>query len=262
MKPTTLFVLFAVIALSACSGWPQAALGLTGAALPAGQGDTASLGSVTVTGKAEVKVAPDEVIITLGVITFDEDVTDAKNRNDEIVQRVYEIALFYGIEAKNVQTDYISLSPRYEYKYDQQEIIGYEAYKTIAVTLHDLTQYEDFIAAALVSGVNYIHGVEFRTTELRKYRDQAREMAITAAQEKAAALAQALGQEIGMATSISEGYDDWYSSYGRWWGSSWNGGAYQNSVQSVGGEAAYSGGALLPGQLSITASVTVSFVTR
>ncbi|HEV7522684.1 MAG TPA: SIMPL domain-containing protein, partial [Candidatus Angelobacter sp.] len=40
--------------------------------------------------------------------------------------------------------------------------------------------------------------------DLRKYRDQARDLAVKAALEKAAALARALGQDIGKAQSIEE----------------------------------------------------------
>ena len=43
-----------------------------------------------------------------------------------------------------------------------------------------------------------------RTSELRKYRDQAREKAIQAAKEKAAALAAALGAKLGRPYSIVE----------------------------------------------------------
>jgi len=261
MKTKSIILAFMALALSACGALPQAAAALSGVSVPAAQitDSPDASGSITVTGRAEVKVIPDEVIITLGVVTFNEEITTARTQNDDIVQRVYDTALAFGIEAKNIQTDYINLSPRYDYDYERQQIIGYDASKTIAVTLHDLTKYESFITAALDQGVNYILGVDFRTTELRKYRDQAREMAITAAQEKAAAMAQGLSQEIGAPLSIVEGYDDWYSSYGRWWGGAWNGAMMQNSVQSIEGSAEYSGGALLPGQISITASVTVSF---
>ena len=43
------------------------------------------------------------------------------------------------------------------------------------------------LAAALKAGVNQVNNVEFYTSELRKYRDQARELAMKAAKEKAQA---------------------------------------------------------------------------
>ena len=55
---------------------------------------------ITVTGDAEVRVVPDEVVITVGIETSDEDIEKAKQKNDERVQKVLELTDQYGIEAK------------------------------------------------------------------------------------------------------------------------------------------------------------------
>src|SRR5439155_27153369 len=47
-------------------------------------------------------------------------------------------------------------------------------------------------------------GIDYQSTELRKYRDQARDEATKAAKEKAVALAQALGNQVGKTHSIEE----------------------------------------------------------
>jgi hypothetical protein len=86
--------------------------------------------------------------------------------------------------------------------------------KTLIITLNDITKFDDVLSGALLAGANYVHGIEFRTTELRKYRDQARAMAIKAAREKADALAAELGLEVTKALSISESGVGWFSSYG------------------------------------------------
>ena len=49
-----------------------------------------------------------------------------------------------------------------------------------------------------------MEGIEFRTTQIRKHKDKARQMAIRAAQEKAIALTKEIGQTIGKAYSITE----------------------------------------------------------
>jgi len=46
---------------------------------------------ITVTGSAEVRVAPDEVVLSLGVETWDENIRAAKNKNDEIMRRALAI---------------------------------------------------------------------------------------------------------------------------------------------------------------------------
>jgi uncharacterized protein YggE len=69
--------------------------------------------------------------------------------------------------------------------------------RRIAVILHDLSKFESLLSGVLQAGVNYVHNIEFRNTELRKHRARARSMAILAAREKAVALAKDLGQKVG-----------------------------------------------------------------
>jgi uncharacterized protein YggE len=60
--------------------------------------------------------------------------------------------------------------------------LGVEVHsKTLAIAREDM---EATPAAAVDAGATHIHGVDFETTELRKYRDQARSLAVKAATEK------------------------------------------------------------------------------
>jgi len=67
--------------------------------------------------------------------------------------------------------------------------------------------------AVMSAGANRVDGIEYQSSELRKYRDQARDEATKAAKEKAVALAQALGNQIGKTYSIEE-VQQWNGSYG------------------------------------------------
>jgi len=217
--------------------------------------------SITVSGSAEVKVAPDEVVLTLGVETWDLDISVAKTKNDEIVQRVLALAKDYGIDSNHIQTDYVSIEPRYQDSYEKRSFLGYFVRKTIALTLGDVSKFEGLLSSALEAGVNYVHGVEFRTTELRKYRDEARALAIKAAKEKAQALAKELGHDVGEPLTISEEQSNWWSGYSAWWGSR-GGMMQQNVVQSMGQTSWDSAGPTPPGQIAVNARVTVEFDLR
>lgn len=215
---------------------------------------------ISATGDAEVRVVPDEVILTLGVETWDKDLDLAKSQNDEIVARALALTTAYGIEPQHVQTDYVSIEPRYRNGYyDESDFIGFFVRKTIVITLKDISKFEDLLASALGAGVNHVQGIQFRTTDLRKYRDEARAMAIKAAQEKAVALAAELGQKVGDPHMIREERSGWWSGYGAWWGSRWGGAMAQNVIQEVGGNALTGESSVAPGQISVTAKVTASF---
>jgi len=209
---------------------------------------------ITVTGSSEVRVVPDEVILTLGIETDDIDISVAKQENDRIAREVMIVAKGFGIEERYIQTDYINIEPRYEDYYDYKEFHGYFIMNTIVITIKDIEKLEDIMTAVLEKGVNYIYGVDFRTSELREHRDKARLMAIRAAREKAEALAGELDQNIGKPISIYENQDYWYSGYNSYW----NGGMYQNSM-AYDGYATETEGPIAPGEINITASVTVSF---
>lgn len=214
---------------------------------------------ITVTGDADVKVPPDEVIITLGVETWDEDLDVAKGLNDTRVKDVLAIAQDFKIESKHIQTEHISIEPRYDDSYERRDFIGFFVRKTIVITLKDISKFEDLLTSVLGAGVNYVHGIQFRTTELRKYKDQARELAIKAAKEKAIALAGELDQDVGEPRSIQENQSGWWSWYGSWWGSRGGGGMAQNVIQEVGGGSVGGENSMAPGQITVNARVTVSF---
>ena len=144
---------------------------------------------ITVTGDADVKVVPDEVILTLGVETWNEDLDVAKKDNDQRIKNTLSMTKKFDILPKHVQTDYISIDPTYKSHVDERIIIGYSVRKTIVITLRDIAKFEDVLSSALKSGVNRVQGIQFRTTELRRHRDRARALAIKAAREKAVALA-------------------------------------------------------------------------
>jgi len=214
---------------------------------------------ITVTGDAEIKVIPDQIVITFGVLTESKDVAAAKKSNDDKVKKVLDLAAKYKIDQKDIQTDYTNISPKYRYdKYT--EIIGYTVTKNIVVTLHDASLYESFLSDAVQSGVNYVSNVEFKTSELRKYRDMARAAAIKAAKEKATALAKELGQSIGQPLTIDEQSSSWYD-----WGGLYNASIpAQNSMQSgqAGGESENSsseGSTIALGRIKVTAHISVVF---
>lgn len=216
-------------------------------------------GVITVSGEAVVKVVPDEVLITLGVENFHRELSVAKRRNDLSVQEVISITKRYAVAAKDIQTDYISIEPRYDDTYPYTNLTGHFVRRTIVVTLRDIDVFEDLLTAVTEAGATNVHGIDFRTSELRKYRDQARALAVQAASEKAEAMAGVLSISVGKPKSIHEDHVGWWSWYGYgWWGSRYAG-MSQNVVQNASGPSPDFEGAFAPGQISVNARVTVTF---
>ena len=213
---------------------------------------------ITVTGEAEVRVIPDEVVLTIGIETSDKNLLTAKNQNDQRAKEVLSLTKKFQFDPKHVQTDHISIEPRYKSDYEKKEFLGYFVKKTVVYTLKDISKFEDLLSDVLLLGANYVHGIDFRTTELRKHRDQARLLAIKAAKEKAMDMAGALGQKIGRAQSIREDNVGWWSWYNSRWGSRNANAMTQNVIQSDASPSSEYG-SIAPGMIDVTTRVTVSF---
>jgi len=220
--------------------------------------DDPELSLITVTGDAEVRVVPDEVILTLGVETWNEDLSVAKNENDQRIQQIMDLAEKEEIEEKHIQTDHISIMPRYDDQWEHRDFVGYFVRRTIAITLRDPSRFEEILSGVLESGANYVHGIQFQTTKLRTHRDEARALAILAAKEKAVALAKELGQNVGTPHRIQEGRVGWWSGYGSRWGNRWGSAMAQNVIQNAPSSQGTEGSVAL-GQIKVHANVTVSF---
>ena len=77
--------------------------------------------------------------------------------------------------------------------------------------------------------------------------------------EEIEALAGELDQEIGVPTMIQEVQNSWWSGYNSWWGANWGNGMTQNVIQEAGVGILTGDGSLAPGQISVTARVSVTF---
>lgn len=218
--------------------------------------------TITVSGEAEIRVVPDEVEITLGVETWNAKLDSAKHENDSRVEAIIDTVQDFGVKPQHIKTDHLSLDITYNsYNYyEMRKITGYFVRRTIVVTLRDISKFDELLAEVVESGANTIHGIQFRTTELRKHRDNARELAINAAREKAVALAGELDQSIGLPQNIHENQAGWWSWYSSgWWGARYGGTMSQNVIQESSSVSTLSDSGMAPGQISVTAQVTVVF---
>ena len=227
--------------------------------------------SIMVTGEAEVRVVPDQVLISMTAETREPDIKDAQIKNDKTILAVMKYATEkLGIEEKNIQTDHINVAPVYrqcnyrdelEGRCSPLEIVYYSVRKGIQIRLDDLDKYDSVISAALSNGITNIDNVQFITTELRKHRDKARKMAAKASQEKAKAIAETLGMKVGKPINVNVNHVS--HSYPRshsWQGRGGNMGGQNMMMQvSSGGSMAGEGSGLALGQISISAVISVTY---
>jgi uncharacterized protein YggE len=209
---------------------------------------------ITVTGEAEVRVAPDEVVFDLTVQTLNRDLRMAKTQTDERLKKTLDLTRKYKIAPADVQTDYVKLEPRYRGGDETRTLVGYSVRKDLVFTLRDAAQAEELLSELIEAGNSRINSVTFRSSQLRKHRDEARALAIKAAREKAVALTAEIGQKIGKAFSIEEEVAGGNANFRA-------GLMNQNvSVATDGDTFTSSEGTLALGQIKVNARVTVRFI--
>lgn len=205
--------------------------------------DKLQVKTVRVTGTAEIKVVPDRAIIELGVEKQSASATVAKQAADAAARKILAALRADGVDDKDIQTTYLCLQPQFNYRKGMR-ISYFVAAQTLTVTIRDLSRLDSLLESLIQAGGNRIDSIQYETSDLRKYRDDARERAVKAAREKAGALAAAIGQEIGKAQSIEEIAEP----YG-----------YMSNTNFEVAKMRAQSSATAPGEKSISAAVVVTF---
>ncbi len=217
--------------------------------------------SVQVSGAAVINVTPDRALIQLGVQSNGPTPDSTQNANVLEIQKVIAAVRALGIDAKDIATDYYIVYPVYD-DFSSLVIKGYRIDNTVSITLRDVNLADDVILAALRVGANEVQDVQFYTSELRKYRDQARALAMQAASEKASALAGTAGAQTGCLINVSEASS--YQYYGSWRGGRataiWAQNTIQNAVGPDQGQAGLGEDSPITlGQIAVRAEVSASY---
>ncbi len=222
-------------------------------------GDCDSSRTIQTSGSATVKVIPDLVTIQLGVTSNATTPQGVYDQNTAAMKKTIAAIRALGMADKDMSTGYYLIQPIYE-DYNSLDIKGYRINNNLVVNLKDVSKVSQVLTAALTAGANEVVDVQFKTSQLRQYRDQARALAMKAAQEKARDLASAANAQPGCVLSIDETNSSYYYP---WQSMRFNlsMGMTQNTVQNASGSAQppSDDGPISLGQISVQADVQVRF---
>ena len=218
---------------------------------------------INVSGSAEIKVVPDEIRLRVAVESRNAALEEARLDNDTKIAAALAFLKQAGMPDRDVKTDFISVQPDYDRDRSRVTPVAYIIRKSIEIRLTNTVAFQAVVTGLLTNGVNFIENVDFRTTQLRQHRDQARLLAVRAAKEKAKALTDELGVKLGRPYNVNAADNSAYlGSSSRFLNSSIGANNFvQNvSVASGGGASDNPSDAVAVGQISITATVNFSFL--
>jgi len=164
-------------------------------------------GRLTVTGEGNVASVPDMATITLGVRHEAKTAGEALDLTSTAATQVLERLTAAGIEARDMQTRDLALSPIWDNRSPAQqrpEIVGFEASNTVTVRVRALDSLGRVLNDVVEGGANTFRGLSFGLQDPRPVLDEARKQAVAEALRKARLYASAAGITLGPVLQLSE----------------------------------------------------------
>lgn len=160
---------------------------------------------VTVTGQATIAVAPDTVVIRIGVTSDGKTAKEASAANAKRMTAVLAAIKDAGVPERDMRTSRLSLQPQYDpSKHGAARLLGFRVTNQITIKLHDIARLPAVLDRAIAAGANEMSGIEFMVSEQSRLLDQARDDAIADAHRKAELYARAAGAKLGRVVAITE----------------------------------------------------------
>ncbi len=158
---------------------------------------------ITVGGLGSVSATPDQAEFSFGVERQARTAQQAFADTSAAMNKVVTALKAAGIAAADIQTQHVSISPRYSD--DGQTIVGYSASSSVSAKLKNLDRSGAVIDAAVNAGANQVSGPSLSVADRTQRYQQALRAAVADARAKAQALATASGLTLGGIVTVVEG---------------------------------------------------------
>lgn len=162
--------------------------------------------SIVVSGEGVVKVAPDQAWARIGTESRSKNSKDAQQQNASVMTAVQQKLSALGIPKDAIKTVGVDLQLEFDYRDGRQTPRGYVARNTIEVRVDELAKLGDVLDAAVGSGATNLHGLRFDVKDREKQEQQALQLAVVNAMEKAQAVAAGAKRGIDRILRIEESF--------------------------------------------------------
>ena len=213
-----------------------------------GGGNGAPLRTLTVTSTGEVALTPDLAQVTLAVETRNRDLGKALSENNQRTAQVIHALQQGGVAEKDIHTSNFAVSQERHYDKEGNLILGpYTVTNSLVVTVRDLEQLGALLDAAPQADANRMDNLTFGSSQAKEAQLQAKLAAVEEAQKQAQAIAQQAGVTLEGVQTITFGYATPVQAT-----------AYRAEKLA----AAQAEVPVAPGEMKVTATVTIVFLIR
>jgi uncharacterized protein YggE len=159
--------------------------------------------TISISGQGEVFAVPDTGEFTVTVREEAETVAFAQDEATKKINAVIGYLKGAGVEEKDIKTVSYNVNPKYEWNQagcvsgycppGKQELIGFEVYQSLSVKVRDTKKAGELLSGVGSKGASEVSGLSFTIDDEDALKEEARELAIAEATEKAEMLAAELG---------------------------------------------------------------------
>ncbi len=160
---------------------------------------------ITVHGEAVTKIAPDQVTLPVTVHEENASINIAKEKHDEKLRALLNLAKEFGIKKEDMQTGYMSIEPIYDYEFNKQKLRGYQTQTSINFKLDDLSKLGEFIDQVIGLGITNIGSAYFSLKDETQVKEETLAKAVMGASEKARRIAETAKVSLDRPLAIEEG---------------------------------------------------------
>ncbi len=146
---------------------------------------------VSTSGAGKISIEPDIAYISLGVQTKNKESAQAAKENSALMNKILEAVKAEGIKDDELETSAYNIEPQYQYGDGKSTLDGYLVTNTIKITINDLSKVSTVLDLAVSAGANQVSNVVYAVKNQRQFYQQALEIAVKDARQKAEVMAKA-----------------------------------------------------------------------
>jgi uncharacterized protein YggE len=160
---------------------------------------------INVSGIGVVKSAPDVAVLRLGVQTIEQNAKLSTEKNNQSMNRIFEVLEEEGIGRDDFETENFNITPERQYrKGGAPLIVGYKVTNSLVIRIYELGKVGVIMQAAIEAGGNHFQSLTFGMKNDNELIDRARIRAMKDALKKAEILAGAVNAKVGKPMTIQE----------------------------------------------------------
>lgn len=171
--------------------------------------------SISVSGKSTIQASPDMAVIRFAIINSNKDPEKARLENSRVAGLILDAVRAFGIPDKKINLESLEISEdfRYNPKTNANDSLGFKAVRQLRIVLEHPSgdskelsnKLADLVALVVSKGSNQLQGVEFGLIDSAPLLEQALNMAVANAMQKAERMLEPLvGVKLGKVITLSE----------------------------------------------------------